>query len=232
VLATILKLAKLLGGGSALNAGARDSYPISIAEVPILGKKAFEAVKTQLPDFEFLALEKRDAIGMRQDYSALALHQNRRILAICQWQQTLIVLPADKMSDEREKSSESLTVEFVSFVKDRPIVTSYVPREHMGAADLFDDSLGDVAVRSNEARLEDIFAEHEARIQNKVVDLLNPVSAIPRAKQYGHRIRDYFIGLGLLRPITEKELRKILAEQSRHEERFAKYTTLEAAIPA
>ncbi len=167
---------------------------------------------------------------MRQEYSALALHQDRRIAAICQWQQHLIVLPADKMSDERENSTESLTVEFVSFDRDRAIVTSCVPREHMGASDLFDDSLGDIVVRSNETRLKDIFAEHGARIQSKAVDYLTPDTAIPRVRQYGYRIRDYFLGLGLLRPVTEKELRGIMAQQNKHAERFAKYTTLEAVL--
>ncbi len=57
-------------------------------------------------------------------------------------------LTADKMADERDKSMESLSIEFVSFEGDRPIVTSSVPREHMGAADLYDPSLGDIAIRS------------------------------------------------------------------------------------
>lgn len=226
VLAAILKITKLLGGGSALNAGARESHPVEYPQIPSLGKKAFESAHTQLVDFDFVAFAKRDIVGMRQDYSALALHRGQKCVAICQWQQHLIVLPADKMADERDKSMESLSIEFVSFEGDRPIVTSSVPREHMGAADLYDPSLGDIAIRSNETRLEEIFAEHLSRIQDKAIDTLTPESAIIRAKEYGHRVRDSFINLGLLRPITEKELQKILAEQEKHKDRFAKYTTL------
>jgi hypothetical protein len=230
VLATILKITKWFGGGSPINAAARDSVTIPRTQIPILGKKAIDAVQTQLPDFEFLAFARRDSVGLRQEYAGLGLHSNQRILAICSWQHHLMVLPADKMADERDKSTESLSIDLVSFDRDRPIVTMCIPREHMGATDLFDASLGDIVARSNETRLEDVLAEHVTRIEGKGVDYLNPDTAVPRAKQYGYRIRDFFINLGLLRPITEKELRKMQKQEEKHAERFGKYTVLDSVL--
>jgi len=231
VLGTVLKITKALGGGSAINAGARQSHPVSYSQIPILGKKAFESLRSQIPDFEFISYATRTMIGLRQEYSALALHYDQRTIAICQWQHHMLVLPADKISDEREKNTESLTTDFVSFEGEFPIVTSYLPREHMGAADLFDESLGDIVVRSNDARIETVLAEHLSRIERRRVDLLTPESAAHSSKKYGERVRDHFIDLGLLRPITEKELVKILAQQDRHATRFAKYTVVESGNP-
>jgi hypothetical protein len=227
VFATILKIAKWCGGGSAINAASRETEEIPYNQVPILGRKAFESCQAQLPDFEFLAYAKRDVVGLRQECSALAMHRNQRVIAMCTWQHHLMVLPADKMSDERDKSNEALSIDFVSFGRDRPIVTVCIPREHMGAIDLYDASLGDIVARSNEVRLEDVLDEHLKRIEGKEVDYLNRETVVLRAKQHGERIRDFFIGLGLLRPVTEKEYRKMIALEEKHADRFSKYTVLD-----
>ena len=227
-LTVVLKVVSKLSGGrmAAVNAAARENHPVDPSTMPALGRQAFQAMANQLPEFRFVQSSKRDTIGMRQEYSAVGLHSGGQVLAVCEWQQHMIVLPPDKVSPEREKSTEASTVEFVSFDGDLPVVTGSVPREHMGAVGLYGDDLADIVMISNERRLEEILAEHRRRIEGRNVATMNEEGAKKRAREYGDRVRDHFLGLGLLRPITESEMTKIRKEAEKHAALFRPYTTV------
>ena len=227
-LTVILKVVSKLSGGrmAAVNAAARENRPVDPSTMPALGRQVFQAMANQLPEFRFVRFFKRDTIGMRQEYSAVGLHSGGQVLAVCEWQQHMIVLPPDKVSPEREKSTEASTIEFVSFAGDLPVVTGSVPREHMGAVGLYGDDVADIVMISNERRLEEILTEHRRRIGGRNVAVMNEEGAVRLAHGYGIRVRDHFLGLGLLRPITEAELDKIQKGAERHAARFRRYTAV------
>ena len=217
-------VSKLKGRSDALNAVCRTSKPIEFADMPAQARIAFEGLANQLKGFRWVRFEQRPCLGLRQQYEALALHDDGCTIALCEWQHQMVVVLAVKGEDP-VKTTEAVTTEFVSFEGDRStIITSYIPREHMAALSLYDGGLGDVEAVSNDQRMEVAIEKHFGRLKGLSPNVMNEEGACKRAAQHGAKVVKHFLNLGLIRPLLPKEVPKLQKDRQKHAAEFEPYT--------
>ncbi|MCC9641066.1 hypothetical protein LOC71_02190 [Rhodopirellula sp. JC740] len=212
------------GRADALNAVCRNAENIDFERMPVQARTAFAGLENQLKGFRWIRFQKRPCLGLRQQYEALALHEDGCTIAVCEWQHQMVVITAVKGEDP-VKSTEAVTTEFVSFEGDRQtIITSYIPREHMAALVLYDGGLGDVEAVSNEERMEVAIQTHMDRLKRVSPNVMNDEGAFQRAEEHSSKVLNHFLKLGLIRPLLEQEVPKLLKSRKKHAEEFDPYT--------
>ncbi len=219
-------VSKLKGRTDALSAVCRNCKPIEFSEMPAQARTAFEGLANQLNGFRWVRFEQRSCLGLRQQYEALALHEDGCTIAVCEWQHQMVVVLAVEGEDP-VKSTEAVTTEFVSFEGDRStIITSYIPREHMAALSLYDGGLGDVEAVSNEQRMDIAIEQHFARLKRISPNVMNDEGACKRAEQHSAKVVKHFLNLGLIRPLLPQEVPKLQKYRQKHAAEFEPYTRL------
>jgi hypothetical protein len=217
-------VSKIKGRTDAINAVCRNSKPVEFGEMPLQARTAFEGLANQLKGFRWVRFTQRPCLGLRQQYEALALHEDGCTIAVCEWQHQMVVILAVEGEDP-VKSTEAVTTEFVSFEGDRStITTSYIPREHMAALPLYDGGIGDVEAVSNDQRMEVAIDRHFDRLKRISPNVMNDEGACQRAEQHSAKVVKHFLNLGLIRPLLPNEVPKLQKDRLKHAAEFEPYT--------
>ena len=217
-------VSKIKGRTDAINAVCRHSNAVEFADMPAQARTAFEGLANQLKGFRWVRFEQRPCLGLRQQYEALALHEDGCTIAVCEWQHHMVVVLAVEGEDP-VKSSEAVTTEFLSFEGDRStIITSYLPSEHMAALVLYDGGLGDVEAVSNDQRMEVAIDKHFDRLKRISPNVMNDEGACQRAEKHSDKVVKHFLDLGLIRPLLPNEVPKLQKYREKHAAEFEPYT--------
>lgn len=219
-------VSKIKGRTDALNAVYRHSKPTEFAEMPTQARTAFEGLANQLKGFRWVRFEQRPCLGLRQQYEALALHEDGCTIAVCEWQHHMVVVLAVEGEDP-VKSTEAVTTEFLSFEGDRnTIITCYLPRDHMAGLALYDGGLGDVEAVSNDQRMEVAIEKHFDRLKRVSPNVMNDEGACRSAEKHSDKVVNHFLNLGLIRPLLPNEVPKLLKYRQKHASEFEPYTQI------
>ncbi|MCC9603682.1 hypothetical protein LOC67_24295 [Stieleria sp. JC731] len=217
-------VSKFKGRTDAINAVCKNAEPVTLEEMPAQARIAFEGLANQLKGFRWVSFQRRPCLGLRQQYEAVALHEDGFMIALCEWQHQMVVVTAVKGEDP-VKSTEAVTTEFLSFEGDRStIITTYMPREHMAALSLYDGGLGEVEAVVNDQRMEVAIEKHVERIKGVATNTMNEEGACQQAKKHSDKVVNHFMKLGLIRTLLPQEVPALLKYREKHSDDFEPYT--------
>ena len=220
---TIKVTTKIKGRSDALNAVCLDANSISFDSMPKQARTSFAGLANQLPQFRWILFQQRQCLGLRQQFDALALHENGTTIAMCEWQQQMVVVHAVKGEDP-VKSTESVTTDLVSFTSDnKTLTTCHAPADSLPVFSLYDEGLGEVDAISNQERLTSVVEKHLARIAGCSLNVMNEEDAIKSAEKRSDQILNHFLKLGLVRQLLSSEVPKLQKIRRKHAAEFEPY---------